>query len=102
MTRSQLGDQPDRGPEADSAVVTYSRVTTRGRRRLDDRPEPLGDRREPVLEAREVPYANDDELRAYDPDRGAGALDEDLDAVVPRRGKRRGGARGVILRVAIA
>jgi hypothetical protein len=104
MTRSQLGDQPDRGPEADSAIVTYSRVSTRGRRSLEDRGEPVGDRREPVLDAREIPYANDDELRAYDPERGAAVLDDDLDDLAPRRGRRGGrrGARGAILIGAIA
>lgn len=104
MTRSQLGDQPDHGPEADSAIVTYSRVSTRGRRGPKDRREPVDDRREPVLEAREIPYANDDELRAYDPERGAAVLDDDLDDLAPRRGKRgrRRGARGAILIGAIA
>jgi hypothetical protein len=74
-------------------VVTYSRLAPRG----DPGP---AERQEPFLDAREVPY-RDDDLRAYDPDRAAGG---DLDAVAdglaePRRargGGRRGG-RGAVL-----
>ncbi len=77
-------------------MVTYSRLAARGGR------GPAG-RQEPYLEAREVPY-RDDDLRAYDPERAAGsgladAIDE-LDA--PRRGRRRRGAGGAVLVGAVA
>ena len=90
-------NEPDSGPAADGAVVTYSRLSAPAG------PEPA-QRQEPYLDAREVPY-RDPELRAYDPDRAAdtgldGAID---DLAAPRRGgKRPRGGFGAIVVGALA
>ncbi len=96
--RRQVRNDPDRGPADDGAVVTYSRLSSRGGRGP-------AERQEPFLDAREVPYTDRD-LRAYDPERAeAGGLDEAIDDLeAPRRGRggRRRGARGAVLVGAVA
>ena len=89
--RSRVRNEPDSGPEAEGAVVTYSRLSTRGRRDVDER-RTTEERQEPVLEARQVPYEAD--LRAFDPERAGD------DVAKPKRGrnrKRRGGFAAVLL-----
>ncbi len=102
--RNRVRNEPDSGPAADGAMVTYSRVPRGGRPPAE--PQEPFERQEPYLDAREVPY-QDDDLRAYDPERAPGGLDgvvDDLD--VPRgrrgRGRRRGGGRVAVLIGALA
>ena len=98
--RIDVRNEPDSGPASDSAVVTYSRLSAPGG-------PAAAERREPYIDAREVPY-RDPELRAYDPERAAGTgIDEAIDDVaLPRRdhnrGKRRGGGFGTIVVGALA
>jgi hypothetical protein len=105
--RFRVRNEPDGGPAADGSVVTYSRLSTRGRQLAAERQQPAAERQEPFLDAREVPY-KDDELRAYDPERAAGSgYDAAVDDLVePRggrnRGKRRGGGFGAIVIGALA
>ena len=85
--RKRVRNEPDSGPAAEGAMVTYSRLS----RAAGSGP---AERQEPFIEARQVPY-RDDDLRAYDPDRAASGLDgavDDLDA--PRRGRGRKRRRG--------
>ncbi len=95
--RRRVRNEPDPGPMPEGTVITYSRVPRDGGRPAE--------RQEPYLDAREVPY-RDDDLRAYDPERGRGDVDEAVDELVePRRGRvrgRRGGARGAVLLGAVA
>ena len=95
--KKRVRNEADDGPAAEGAVITYSRLPKTGGRGP-------AERQEPFLEAREVPYG-DDELRAYDPERaavaGLGDAVDDLDA--PRRGRtRRRGEFGVVLVGALA
>ncbi len=91
--RKRVRNEPDSGPAAEGAMVTYSRLPRGGRGPAE--------RREPILEAREVPY-RDDDLRAYDPERAAGGLDEAIDDLeMPRRRRgrkpRRGGRAAILV-----
>ena len=97
--RKRVRNEPDSGPAAEGAMVTYSRLPRGGHGPAGPR-EPF-ERQEPFIEARQVPH-RDDDLRAYDPDRAAIGLDgavDDLD--VPRRGRgrkrRRGGFAPVLI-----
>ncbi len=92
--RFRVRNDPDTGPAAEGTVVTYSRLSSRARRAA-------AERQEPVLEARQVPHPDSD-LRAYDPERAAGAVDalDDLDE--PRRRRRGRGGFGAIIIGAIA
>ena len=98
--RFRVRNEPESGPAADGSVVTYSRLATRGR-------QGVAERQEPFLDAREVPY-RDDELRAYDPERAAGsghdaAVDDLAEPSAGRnRGKRRAGSFGAIVVGALA
>jgi hypothetical protein len=89
--RFRVRNEPDPGPAPEGALITYSRLSPRGRRAAQ---EP----REPVLEAREVPYVDGD-LRAFDPERAAGSplagAVDDLDE--PRRRRGRGSFGAVLL-----
>lgn len=93
MTR-RVRNNPEAEP-VEGAVVTYSRLKPRSA---------AAERREPVLDAREVPFANDD-LRAYDPERAEGVtFDDGIDDLdeTPRRARRRRGVRGAIFVGAVA
>ena len=83
--RSGVRNEPDIGPQVEGAVVTYSRLSSRGRRAADER-------REPILEAREVPFAEGD-LRAFDPERAG----DDFEKPPRGRGRRRRGGFGPVL-----
>ena len=74
-------------------MVTYSRLP-RGQHGPAARPE--AGRQEPYLEAREVPY-RDDDLRAYDPDRAPDTLAGAVDELAEPRRKRRGGFGAVVV-----
>lgn len=94
MTR-RVRNELDSGPAEEGAIVTYSRLSRRGGRGS-------AERQEPFIEAREVPLTDD--LRAYDPERAAGApLDGPIDDLAePRRGRRRRGGFGAVILGAIA
>ena len=101
--RKRVRNEPDSGPAAEGAMVTYSRLPRGGRGPAEPRepvePREPFERQEPFIEARQVPH-RDDDLRAYDPDRAAIGLDgavDDLEA--PRRGRkrRRGGFAPVLI-----
>ena len=90
--RFRLRRDRDADPAADAAIVTYSRLPPRSDRWADP------DRREPVLEAEEVPLARGD-FRVDRSHRAVPAFDNDD---TPERPRRRRTGRGVAILGALA
>ena len=92
IMRFRLRRDRDADPAADAAIVTYSRLPPRSDRWADP------DRREPVLEAEEVPLARGD-FRVDPSHRAVPAFDNDD---TPERPRRRRTGRGVAILGALA